>query len=289
MVTPFTPNGELDSTSIHKLVNHVIDAGTFPFVLGTTGECMSMPMEIRFNFVQQVASEVNNRTTLYAGISDNSFSNSILAAKKYSDCGVQVFVCHVPSYYPMSEVHILKYYEKLADESPCPIMIYNIPGTTHVSIPINIIEQLSKHHNICGLKDSERSLDRIQQVAKLFSDMEDFSIMSGWTSQSTNALLSGFDGIVPSTGNFIPKIFSQLYTAVLNGDNQSALNLQVNIGPIADAHQKDKKLFEVIPLLKVMLSEIGLCGTTVLPPLTELTENQVSDFKIAMKKFDIAK
>ena len=127
MVTPFTQNGGIDTESTGKLVNHVIEAGTFPFILGTTGECMSMPMEMRFEFVQLVARKVDNRATLYAGISDNSLSNSILAAKKFSDWGVQVFVCHVPSYYPMSESHILKYFEKIADESPCPVMIYNIP------------------------------------------------------------------------------------------------------------------------------------------------------------------
>ena len=284
MVTPFTRSGELDIKSAKKLVNHVIEADTFPFILGTTGECMSMPMEMRLEFVQHVAGEAGGRTTLYAGISDNSLSNSILAAKNFSDWGVQVFVCHVPSYYPMSETHILNYFEKIADNSPCPVMIYNIPSTTHVSIPMHIIKQLSAHPNICGLKDSERSLDRMQQIADMFSDKSDFSIMSGWTSQSANALLSGFDGIVPSTGNFVPKMFSELYSAVIRKDKAAALELQRKIDPIADAHQKDKKLYEFVPLLKVMLNEIGLAGTSVLPPLTELSENDVSQFRDNIKR-----
>ena len=80
-----------------------------------------------------------------------------------------------------------------------------------MSIPTDVVEKLSEHPNIVGLKDFERSLDRMEILADKFASRMDFSIMSGWTVQSTHALTMGLDGIVPSTGNLIPDMFAELY------------------------------------------------------------------------------
>ena len=86
-------------------------------------------------------------------------------------------MAHLPSYYPLTTDHMITHYEMLADRSSLPIMIYNILSTTHMSIPLDVIEKLSHHPNIIGMKDSERDLDRMKQSAKMFSNRKDFSIL----------------------------------------------------------------------------------------------------------------
>lgn len=283
MVTPFTEHGKLDEGAAIKLLEKVMEGGTFPFILGTTGESASITFETRLKLVKKVADYVKQRTVVYAGISDNCLENCLTLAQQFYDLGINVFVVHLPSYFPLKPNMMLRYYETLAEHCPGEIMIYNIKSTTHMSIPLDIIEKLSYHPKIVGLKDSERDLERLKRSVEMFSDRQDFSLLCGWTAQSANTLLMGFDGIVPSTGNLIPKKFSDLYESVLRGDQATANKLQAEIDPIADLHQKDMLGSEMIAGLKVMLNEMGLCEPWVLPPLTRLNPEKENQIKNEMK------
>ncbi len=285
MVTPFTETGHLDEGAAIKLLESIVSSGTFPFILGTTGEAASISFETRIQFVKQVTKSIGQRTTLYAGISDNCLENSVNLAKKFYDLGVTVFVAHLPSYFPLTADMMQRYYETLADRCPGEIMIYNIKSTTHMSIPLEVIEKLSHHPQIVGLKDSERDLERLQRLVTMFRHREDFSLLCGWTAQSANMLQMGFDGIVPSTGNLIPKKFNDLYEAVVREDYAMANKLQIEINPIADLHQKDMLGSEMIAGLKVMMNEVGLCEPWVLPPLTRLHPEKEDHIKNEMKKY----
>lgn len=287
MITPFKGNGTIDEYSLNGLVDYFIGAAAIPFILGTTGESASIPAIMCDEYARLVTGRVNGKSTIYAGISDNCFTDSIEQARKYFDMGITTFVAHVPEYYPLTPDQVLTYFERLADAVPAPLIVYNIPATTKISIPVEAVEKLSGHPNIVGLKDSERSLERMQLLADKFASREDFSIMSGWTVQSTHALTLGFDGIVPSTGNLIPHLFADLYNAVTEGKSHKAQEIQSKINPIADFHQKDIPFSHMIPTLKVMMSEFGLCGPTVLPPLTRLGAKQEAQIKKEMRNLDL--
>jgi len=286
VVTPFTQTGKIDQATTGRMINFFVDAGTFPFILGTTGEANSMTLELRSEFVKIVSRYLNGRTMLYVGIADNCLENSLLAAKTYHDLGADAFVAHPPYYYPLNEEHLLKYFENLADKLPGPLLIYNIPSTTQISLSLKLIKELSKHPNIKGLKDSERSLERIKLFSENFYDDKDFSLLSGWAVQSAFALNSGFDGIVPSTGNIVPRLFQKLYLASrTNAD--TAYELQKIVDPIANIHQKDKLLSQVIPALKVMMKEKGLCSPHVMPPLLRCTKAEEKQIRDEMNRLNI--
>jgi len=284
MVTPFTENNNIDETAAIRISDYLMNAGTIPFLLGTTGESASIPMAKRNQLMKLVADHVGSKKQLYAGISANCLENSILAAKQYFDYGVDACVAHLPSYYPLTPDHMLRYYEALAECSPSPIMIYNITITTHMSIPIDVIEKLSYHPNIIGIKDSERDMDRLTTFANLFSNRDDFSILIGWSGQSAKALFLGFDGIVPNPGNLIPHMYKKLYDAALNGDKNTAEKMQRQTDEIAQIFQQDKILSQVLPGLKVMMKELDLCEPYVKPPLSRLTFEEENKIKELTKK-----
>ncbi|HDP98413.1 MAG TPA: dihydrodipicolinate synthase family protein, partial [bacterium] len=287
MITPFKQDGRLDEVVVIKLLEHIIAGRTFPFILGTTGESASITFEMRIQLVKSVAELVKNRTVIYTGISNNCLENSLSLANRFFDLGINVFVAHLPSYYPLTADMMLRYYEALAERCPGEIIIYNIKSTTHMSLPLNVIEKLSHHPKLVGLKDSERDLERLKSLVAIFGSRQDFSLLCGWTAQSANTLQMGFDGIVPSTGNLIPKKFSDLYTASRQNDYAAANKLQTEIDAIADIHQKGMSGSEMIVALKVMLHETGLCEPWVLPPLSRLNAEKEEQIKTAMIKLGL--
>ncbi len=284
VVTPFTEEGEVDESAAVRIIDHLVQKGTYPFLLGTTGEMASISFESRLKLVKCVTKHLAGRVPLCVGISDNCLQNSLNAAHAYDALGVDAFVAHLPCYYPLSPDHMLKYYELLAEKSPRPIIIYNILSTTHMSIPLDVIGQLSHHPNIMGLKDSERDLDRIHQCAERFADRPDFSITVGWSGQSAHALSLGFDGIVPNPANLMPKMYQALYDAAFSGDVKRAEELQVRTDVVANFFQKDKLLSVTFAYLKFMMSQLGLCGPYVLPPLKRLTKEEEAHIRAEMEK-----
>ena len=128
MVSPFTPDGQIDPESVHRIVDHLI-AGSIDgiFVLGTTGEAASISATEKKKIIEIVADYTKNRAIVYAGISSNCLNESLSAAKCYMDLGVDVLVAHSPCYYSLYEDEIFKYFMKLADCIAGPLMLYNIP------------------------------------------------------------------------------------------------------------------------------------------------------------------
>ena len=167
-----------------------------------------------------------------------------------------------------------QYIESLAELVPGPVILYNIPKTTHHSIPLEIIEKASYHPNLWGLKDSERDLGRLNESISLWKDRSDFSFLIGWAAQSLYGLSRGADGIVPSTGNIRPDLYVELFNAVLENDMITAEQLQNATNDLSQIYQKDMELGESIAALKIIMNKLGLCREGVLPPLTLLSSGE---------------
>lgn len=271
MVSPFKADCSIDEAAVRRMCGMLADAGVSVFALGTTGEGDSMSCDQRETLVQHVVSEINGRSKIYAGLTGNSLAESILDSRKYADLGANYLVAKLPAYYPMDESQMLRYLEKLADSVTLPMFIYNIPATTHHSIPLNIVEKLSHHPNILGLKDSERNMERLDESIRLWGDREDFDFLIGWAPMSAYGLQKGANGIVPSTGNICPEMYVLMIEAVLAGNERRAFELQEMTDRISALYQKGRSLSQSIPALKTMLKKKGLCSGEVLPPMVSMS------------------
>jgi len=282
MLTPVLSSGKIDEESVQRMLDYFLQNDSFLFILGTTGEIASNSYENRERYVKITANCLDRRSTLYAGISDNCIYHSIEASKKYADLGVDVCVAHLPIFFPLTPDLMLTHFETLADNSPVPIIIYNIQSITHMTIPIEIIEKLSYHTNIVGLKDSSRDWERVEKLIALFKERDDFSLFIGWTAKSAEALLSGFDGIVPNPGNVTPAIFQALYKAAVNGEKEKASKLQEKVNTLIELVQKNKTMTRTVPELKVLMNHLNICKPYVLPPLKVLGDE---DSKLLVQEF----
>ncbi len=266
-VTPLTEKLQIDEAAVSRIFALFYQHKMAPFILGTTGESASLPLQLKKDYVLAAGKNKKIGSLLYAGIGSNVLAESIDFASYCSLHAVDVVVATLPSYYGLTEKQMLKYFTTLANSISLPLFIYNIPATTHMSIPLQVIDELSKHKNIVGIKDSERSEERMLQSLQLWKDRKDFHYILGWAAKSADALLNGADGLVPSTGNLYPEIYADMINAFENGDKDKMYAMQKLSDDYGALYQANRTLGESLHALKLLMKEKGLCEEYVMPPL----------------------
>jgi dihydrodipicolinate synthase/N-acetylneuraminate lyase len=266
-ITPLTEKLQLDEVAVEKIFASFYQYDISPFILGTTGESASLSLQLKKDYV--LAAEKNKKmgSLLYAGIGSNVLTESIEFAAYCCLHAVDVLVATSPSYYALTEKQMLQYFNTLADNISLPLFIYNIPVTTHMSIPLPTIDELSKHENIVGVKDSERSEERMNESLKLWKDRPDFHYILGWAAKSADALLLGADGLVPSTGNLYPEIYADMLRAFEQDDKDKLFAMQKLSDDYGVLYQSNRTLGESLLELKTLMNKKGLCEAVVMPPL----------------------
>jgi dihydrodipicolinate synthase/N-acetylneuraminate lyase len=273
MISPFTPEGAIDEPAAGRIVEHLIGgnvAGIFP--LGTTGEAASIHPDDKRRLVAATVKAVAHRVTVYAGISSNCFRESVQAAVAYKQLGADAVVAHVPSYYPLSDTDVETYFRRLADSVPLPLVLYNIPSTTHHSIALDVVERLRAHPNIVALKDSANDAARLTELFKVTGGRDGFPVLLGNSSQFTHGLKQGGLGLVPSGAHLVPQLYSAMFAAAMDNRWEQVEQLQKQTDVACSAYLKGRSLGEGLAMLKLLLERQGLCERTTLPPLRDAHE-----------------
>ena len=269
MVSPFTADGAIDERAAARIVELLVGAGhAGVFALGTTGEAMSIHPDDKRRLVAAVAEATAGRATVYAGIASNCFRESVEAAEAYRGMGVDAVVAHVPCYYPISDREVEEYFTRLADGIRLPLVLYNIPVTTHHSIALGVVERLRAHPNIVATKDSAGDAARLTELLKLTGGRDGgFPVLLGSSGLFTHGLKLGAVGIVPSGGHLAPVEYQRMYEAAMANRWDEVERLQRETDAACLSYQKGRLLGAQLAALKAQLSARGLCGPTVLPPL----------------------
>jgi 4-hydroxy-tetrahydrodipicolinate synthase len=267
VITPLTADLNLDEVVAERLFTFFREYQVLPFILGTTGEAPSLPLRLKQQYIRTSARLKKHDQLLYAGISSNCVEDSVELAKYCFDEGVDVVVATLPSYYALTGDQMKKHFLRLADAVGGPLMIYNIPATTHQSIPLEVIDELSHHPGVVGTKDSERNEDRLEKSLRLWSGRPDFSHFLGWAARSAYALLNGGDELVPSTANFRPDIYRDMMQAASEGDVEKLTELQEQSDRMGNCYQSGGTLGESLAALKSIMTKLGICQSYMMPPL----------------------
>lgn len=286
MVTPVR-DGAVDLEAVRTIIRSFAEAGVDALVLGTTGEGNLVSQGETILLTDAAVEAAEGKIRIYAGVTGLCLKEQISQIEGFARAGADVAVAILPSYYALTEEQMVDYYTALADASPLPVMLYNILATTHLSIPVEAVRKLSMHPNIVGLKDSERDLERMAACIDIARDREDFSYFCGWAAQSARSLELGADGIVPSTGNFVPKHFQKLYEAAVAGNMEEANRLQQLTDEMAKVYQQGRPLGKQLAALKCIMQGLDLCTTEMFAPLTELSEEEYQTIREQIAQFDL--
>jgi 4-hydroxy-tetrahydrodipicolinate synthase len=270
MISPFTPEGRIDEPAVGRIVELLVSqgiAGIFP--LGTTGEAASIHRDEKRKLVAATVKFVAGRATVYAGIAGNCLSESVEAAGEYHRLGVKAAVAHPPSYYPLSDKEIETYYLRLADQIPLPLVMYNIPATTHHSIALDVVDRLRKHPNIVALKDSANDPGRIVELLRRTGGRGGFPVLLGSSLQFAHGLKLGGVGLIPSGAHLIPNLYQLMYEAAMADQWDRVDELQSHAESAVAMYLKGRSIGQGLAKLKLMLEERGICGRTMLSPLLD--------------------
>ena len=162
------------------------------------------------------------------------------------------------------------------------MLLYNMPMTTGISIPLDAVEKLSSHPLVAGVKDSENSPERHEELLQRFGGKKDFSVFIGVGALMEKGLKLGADGIVPSVGNLIPDVCHQLCVAARQSDWPAAEKLQARMMAVAALYQKGRNLNESLSALKAAMHLRGLCAPVVLPPLRKVSAAELEKIRHQM-------
>jgi dihydrodipicolinate synthase/N-acetylneuraminate lyase len=285
MMTPVTADGALDGPAAERVVDFLIAGGVSGiFVLGTTGEGASVSRADRQRLVEFTVLRARGRALVYAGIGD-THPDGINDGNAYLKAGADVIVSRPRAAHPLDQ--LLPWYQGLLDGLEGPLIIYNMPMTTKVSIPLDIIEKLLGHPKLVGIKDSENNPARLEELFRRFGGRPDFAIFIGVGALMAEGLKRGAAGIVPSVGNLIPEVCQNLCTSARRGDWAAAESHFSRMNVVAALYQKGRTLNESLTVLKGAMSCRGLCLPHVLPPLRVISEAELASLRSQMSQLQL--
>jgi 4-hydroxy-tetrahydrodipicolinate synthase len=218
LVTPFLEDQQVDFPSLERLINHVIAGGVdYLVLLGTTGESATLTASEKAKILKACVEYNKGRVPLMLGLGGNATQKLIAEIEQTDFYGVAGILSVSPYYNKPTQEGIIAHYRALADASPVPLVLYNIPGRTMSNLSAATTLALSHHPNIIGIKEASGNLEQCMQIAA--SMPKDFLLLSGDDLLTKPMLSIGGSGVISVLANAIPATFKTL----IEGEETSSL------------------------------------------------------------------
>ncbi len=234
LVTPFDQKGNIDYKRLEELIEFHIQNQTDGFVLlGTTAEAATMSLVEQKELVSFGLKQIHHRVPVIVGAGSNHTKQAVDKAILFSSLGADYILSITPYYNKTNERGLIAHFEAVADAAKCPVILYNVPSRTGMSISISAIESLAKHPNIIGIKEASGD---ISYAAKLMPYLTDEFVMLSGNDDCIVPLMSiGASGVISVLANICPQHTHKLCEYCLKDDFSSARELQKKLLPIANA------------------------------------------------------
>lgn len=280
MVTPLTNDG-INEAATRKLVNKLIEDGVHGlFVLGTNGEFYALSEAEKLELVRIVVDQAAGRVPVFAGSGGISTEEVIKLTNQFAELGVDAVSVITPYLIKVSDEELIQHYQTIARNTELPIILYNIPANTKISISESVFKELIKLPQIIGIKDSSGQLENIQLYLDL-NQREDFSVLVGSDSLILPALQKGVDGAVAATSNVLTKTDLGIYHAFIENKNEEAQVLQESINDF----RRILKLATVPSVLKHSLELTGIPVGAPKSPVCRVSSTFEAEIRSTLAKY----
>ncbi len=283
ITTPFI-NGKVAYDKLASNVERWNRAGLKGFVvLGSNGEYVSLSEEEKRTVVDTVVQSASKEMLVIAGTGCESTAETLRLTKDCAKLGAHAALVVTPHYYGgrMNEAALVKHYSAVADESPLPILLYNVPKFTHINMAANLVTRLSEHPNVIGLKDSSGNVIQLGEILNAVA--KDFNVMVGTAGVLFSGLTIGCVGGINALANVAPKQCVAILDLVKTGDLEAARELQLKMIPV---NQAVTAVYGV-PGLKAALDMRGYFGGDPRLPLMPSSDRERSEIEAILKKADL--
>lgn len=230
LVCPFLPGGEVDYASLAVLVEHIIDGGAdFVVVHGTTGESPCLGRKEREEIRAFVVTQVAGRIPIMIGLGGNNTGELTERLRQMQTEGLSGILSVVPYYNKPTQEGLFRHFSLLAEHSPLPLVLYNVPGRVGVNMMPETVARLAhKYPNIVGVKEASGFVAQGEAIYKLV-ERKDFSILSGDDNLSIDFIRNGACGVISVIGNAYPRLFTELIHLSMSGRFNEADMIQLQL------------------------------------------------------------
>lgn len=266
LITPFR-DGVVDEAAFLRLLHRQLDAGcTAVVVCGTTGESAVLTDKERLRLLEIAVKETNGKVPVIAGAGSNNTQRALTYIRQAEHAGADGLLLVTPYYNKTTQSGLIAHFKYLADRTDLPILLYEVPSRTGVTMAPETIAELSCHPGILGIKEAGTDLDRISK-AMLLSE-NGFSFYSGNDSLALPLFAMGAEGLISVASNILPREFGEMCNECLRGLYSRAAELHFRYLALMEA------LFcEVNPIpVKTAMELLGLCSAEVRLPLVPISQ-----------------
>lgn len=285
LITPFTADGEkVDWVALKKLVERQIDAGVEGLVpCGTTGESPTLNHAEHTEVIAKViewAKAKNPKCVIIAGTGSNSTAEAISLTKQAADAGADAVLSVNPYYNKPVQAGLTLHFQKIADASKVPVVLYNIPGRSAVGMTVETIKTLSQHGNIAAIKEATGDVGFMAQVVQATEGK--LALISGDDNLIVPVLSIGGVGVISVIANVYPKETGDITRSYFAGNADDAQKKFMKLLPLCKA-----MFIETNPIpVKFAASKKGICENSLRLPMTPLSKNLEATLISAMDAFE---
>lgn len=281
LTTPFDSEGNVDYEGLKRNIAQYNDTGLRGYVaLGSNGEAVHLTADERVRVIKTIKQSATSSHTIIAGVNEFSTCATIDSARRVADVGADAALVITPYFYKshMTAGALAAYFTAVADDSPIPVLIYNVPQNTGVVIDSATIATLGEHQNIIGVKDSSGNFGALADT--ISRAPEGFKVMVGNGGILYPSLLMNARGAILAVACAAPRACVDLYNAVQSGDHSKARELQTRIAPLS--HIVTAGLG--VAALKAAMEMAGFTGGRPRAPLAQLSENDMERVRAVTRK-----
>lgn len=233
MVTPFLPSGALDTKSLHRLLDHLLEEGAdYVVVHGTTGESPCLTRAERDEVTDIVVERIGGRIPIVVGLGGNDTLETAARLRQMRTEGIDAILSVVPYYNKPSQEGLYLHYRHLSEASPLPLILYNVPGRVGINmLPDTVVRLAEDCHNIVGIKEASGFVAQAEQVCAMLGS-ESFVVLSGDDALSVPFMKAGARGVISVVGNAYPRLMRELIHLGLKGKMNEADLIQTKLRQI---------------------------------------------------------
>lgn len=269
LVTPFDENGDIDFASLKRLLVHTAKGVDYFVVQGTTGESATLTKEEKRKVLSFVIQNNPKKLPIVYGIGGNNTAAVLEEIQDTDFRHISALLSVSPYYNKPSQEGIVHHFHFVADASPVPVILYNVPGRTASNLTAATTLRLARHKNIIGVKEASGNLEQCMKIAK--DKPADFMLISGDDLLTVPLYAVGAVGVISVLANAFPAVFRKVKSSAFAGDYGKA----------------QKELFKLVDIngpmyeegnpvgVKQLLHEMGICGPNVRLPLVQASDGLV--------------
>lgn len=267
MVTPFKKDLNIDFEALRKLTNYLIGNGVdYLVVMGTTGESVTLSSDEKLKVLETVKAVNNGRLPIVFGAGSNNTAQLVESLKTMDFTGVDAILSVAPYYNKPTQEGLFQHFTEVANASPVPVILYNVPGRTSSNILPPTILKLAGHPNIVAVKEASGSFDQFMEI--IGNKPDDFLCISGDDGITLPFIAAGGDGLISVVGNAYPRLTSDIVHAALQDDMVNARKLHYHLLPVIPLLFKEGNPAGVKEIMQMM----DICKNHVRLPLVSVSE-----------------